>query len=456
MEDKGKKNKVGLYKFLLFRGVLSNSLGLAFLLLIVLCMLRENILNGYSGKMDSMLDVFVDSIVNSFLIGDHYDVKRSCKNYLTNNQDILSIQILDSANYAICNYSTGHEELNAIQNRRLIYFDEDKKNIAGSIDVTYSTSFLNQAFFNAYSISILLFFSSFIFQALFLRKQIKRVSIPIENLSASLESGDLDKIFLASNKSNFNIAEVSTLFDGSKNLVFKIKESSEKLKFQTHLKASVMVAKMLAHDCKNIASYSYNGMERLRNCDPNKRDTIIDQIDSEVQFSYFRIKEMLAQIIDSTNKAEFSLVNLNEIVDILLIKYKSFNPEIKFSFSASDPSLSFYGDKMKLLRLVENLLKNAVEAAKGERKVWVKISDLHAESVVLTVGNSGARITYLHDEIFQFGVSTKSEKSRGIGLASSKQIVLQHGGSIDFKNLENKKGVEFCCILPKDCRFLVD
>jgi PAS domain S-box-containing protein len=88
-------------------------------------------------------------------------------------------------------------------------------------------------------------------------------------------------------------------------------------------------------------------------------------------------------------------------------------------------------DASKIRRVLENLVKNAIDAI-GENPGKVEVSVEHAEPgrVRIRVRDDGPGVAPDVD-IFRLFETTKPQGT-GIGLAVAKQIVLAHGGGIDF------------------------
>lgn len=88
-----------------------------------------------------------------------------------------------------------------------------------------------------------------------------------------------------------------------------------------------------------------------------------------------------------------------------------------------------------VVSVVGNLIDNALEAAlgaPGPREVAVHLRG-EADAVELTVVDSGVGLDATHRaQAFELGVSSKAEAGHGIGLALVRQIVRDHGGTVEF------------------------
>jgi signal transduction histidine kinase len=99
--------------------------------------------------------------------------------------------------------------------------------------------------------------------------------------------------------------------------------------------------------------------------------------------------------------------------------------------------------------VIENLLKNALDAMEGKGNIDVAIKNETA-SVLIDITDSGKGISKQHlGTIFNPGFSTK-KRGWGLGLTLSKRIIEQyHKGELFVKNSEPGKGTTFRIVLKK-------
>lgn len=99
--------------------------------------------------------------------------------------------------------------------------------------------------------------------------------------------------------------------------------------------------------------------------------------------------------------------------------------------------------------VIENLLKNALDAMEGKGNISIQIKDETAQ-VVIDVTDTGKGIGKQHiNNVFKPGYTTK-KRGWGLGLSLSKRIIEQyHKGQLFVKNSEPGKGTTFRIILKK-------
>ena len=99
--------------------------------------------------------------------------------------------------------------------------------------------------------------------------------------------------------------------------------------------------------------------------------------------------------------------------------------------------------------VIENLLKNALDAMEGKGNINVDIQN-STDSVTIDVADSGKGIARQNiSKVFKPGFTTK-KRGWGLGLTLSKRIIEQyHKGEIFVKSSEPGKGTTFRIVLKK-------
>jgi two-component system sensor kinase FixL len=119
--------------------------------------------------------------------------------------------------------------------------------------------------------------------------------------------------------------------------------------------------------------------------------------------------------------------------------------DIALTLDVTPDCTELSADEEKLRRVLDNLVKNAVEAIdRGPGRVAVRARRAD-ERVRLTVSDDGPGVPE-SVEMFKLFETTKRGGS-GLGLSISKQIVVAHGGSIAFERLR-PHGTAFHVELP--------
>jgi signal transduction histidine kinase len=149
----------------------------------------------------------------------------------------------------------------------------------------------------------------------------------------------------------------------------------------------------------------------------------------------------------------------------ILIEAKNRLPEdvkITFDIDIPDDLWQIDGDEDKLIQVIFNLLRNAVEAMPGEKKIFIRaenivISDKNSLSVSegqyvkILIEDKGIGISAENlERIFDPYFSTKqagTQKGMGLGLSICFSIIKKHGGNISVES-EVGKGTIVTIYLP--------
>lgn len=99
--------------------------------------------------------------------------------------------------------------------------------------------------------------------------------------------------------------------------------------------------------------------------------------------------------------------------------------------------------------VIENLLKNALDAMEGKGSITVNIME-NEKNVIIDITDTGKGISKQNiPKVFKPGFTTK-KRGWGLGLTLSKRIIDQyHKGSLTVKNSEVGKGTTFRIVLKK-------
>ena len=144
-------------------------------------------------------------------------------------------------------------------------------------------------------------------------------------------------------------------------------------------------------------------------------------------------------------------VNLIEQIENMVAYIKRRAPK-KISFnvdSAGIEKLNVMANGPLFDWVIENLLKNALDATEASGSILIKIKE-ESNSIIIEVTDSGKGISKQNlGNIFKPGFTTK-KRGWGLGLSLSKRIIEQyHQGQLYVKNSELGKGTTFKIVLKK-------
>lgn len=244
--------------------------------------------------------------------------------------------------------------------------------------------------------------------------------------------------------------EVRVLIESYNNMLEKLNEQSEQLLKIEREETWREAAKQVAHELKNpltpMRLQIQNFQRKFDANDPKVKDKvnemsrgIIKQIDTLTE-----IAEAFSDYTKMPTRKD-QKINLVEEIDIAL---DIFSDEI-VSFNSQQKPINILFDPSYLVRIITNLVKNAMQAVPHGIQPEIKI-ELHEKSKVVEiwVKDNGEGISNeISNKLFEPKFTTKSSGS-GLGLPMVNKIVEDYDGSIRFKNNPENNGTIFIVTLP--------
>jgi two-component system NtrC family sensor kinase len=236
----------------------------------------------------------------------------------------------------------------------------------------------------------------------------------------------------------------------------KLRIQDEYIK-QERLAAVGQVIAGLAHYAKNIITglqLSVGGIQRmLKRQSYDTMDTLVQAIATEERRLTNLILDMLSYAKD--HEPVRMAMNLNDVIASVVRPFiqELCDRSIRLE-QVLEPELpSLMAERNALHRVVLNLFVNAMDALRdtGERDQRIRITTALSEdqaSMEITMWDSGCGVPQDESEkIFGVFFSTKGSKGTGLGLAVSRKIIEEHGGTIDVESTEGE-WTEFRIRLP--------
>jgi two-component system C4-dicarboxylate transport sensor histidine kinase DctB len=121
---------------------------------------------------------------------------------------------------------------------------------------------------------------------------------------------------------------------------------------------------------------------------------------------------------------------------------------VEITKSLPDTPVSVLADPVRLEQVIVNLLRNALDAMKGQTERYLQISLTAGEMATLTIQDNGPGIENL-DEMFEpFFTTKKPGEGVGLGLAISSSIAQDLDGRLFARNV-SPRGAVFEFQLPQ-------
>ena len=208
----------------------------------------------------------------------------------------------------------------------------------------------------------------------------------------------------------------------------------------------VGMAKETAHQLGTPISSLEGWIEYLRTLEGMKgSEKILTELETDVN----RLSLVAERFSKIGSVPQLSAQNVKEILERNINYMRRRSSQSVIMNLHCPPSFQFKINNQLFDWVVENLLKNALDAMDGEGKIDVEVS-ADSKNVFIDITDSGKGIPKNKFEtIFEPGYSTK-RRGWGLGLSLTKRIVEEyHNGKIVVKQSEIGKGTTFRITLPK-------
>ncbi len=297
-------------------------------------------------------------------------------------------------------------------------------------------------FGQVYTFMLLISIALSYFLSSYITKTLKIISDKIEETQLNQRN---EKIVIEDGSKEINL-----LINSYNNMVDKLQESASVLAQSEREQAWREMAKQVAHEIKNpltpMRLTVQNFQRKFDVNDPNitqKLDdytkTILQQIDTmtAVAGAFSNFATMPAQQNETLN-----------VVRIVKMALEIFNEDY-IQFSALEDEIIAKLDRTQLIRVITNLVKNAIQAIPEEqenKQVFVTVFR-QGDDVKIAVKDNGKGISVENQKrVFEPKFTTKSS-GMGLGLAIIKNIIENYHGTITFET-EPNVGTEFLVSFP--------
>jgi nitrogen fixation/metabolism regulation signal transduction histidine kinase len=376
------------------------------------------------------------SLLNSTLIGAENKINDLVLLKLKNSEELSIIQktTINNVQYR-SSYSLILDNLsNPIWILNLPYYDDDQLN---SYELNSFIAIFGKVYFLILIIAIIFSYliSVYITKSLSeIGKKIKQTRLDKTNTKIQIKARS---------------KEVNILVESYNKMVEMLNDSVKKLSKSNKEQAWREMAKQVAHEIKNPLTPMRLSIQSFqRNFDKNDSEfksrldefskTLIQQIDtmSTIASAFSNFAEMPAQ--------QGEKINIIETTKLALKIFK----ENYIVFSSEFEDLQVRIDRTQMVRIITNLIKNALEACEliKEPKVQVIIEKKKKEVLISVIDNGEGISKELKNKIFEPKFTTKTS-GMGLGLGMVKNLVDSYDGRISVRS-KIDSGTTFSIAFP--------
>ena len=234
-------------------------------------------------------------------------------------------------------------------------------------------------------------------------------------------------------------------------MIRKLEDSADKLAQSEREGAWREMAKQVAHEIKNPLTpmkLSIQYLQHAYNSNPEDIEPLLKRVSSTLIEQIDNLAQIASEFSNFAKmpRAENQKTLLNSLVSSVFDLFSS--EDVDLSLDLPLDQFFVYADRNHLVRVLNNLIKNAIQAIPDEREGKVQVSLFKNNGMaIIKVKDNGSGISDdKREKVFVPNFTTKSSGT-GLGLAISKNIIESVNGKIWFETTLNI-GTEFYVELP--------
>ena len=246
--------------------------------------------------------------------------------------------------------------------------------------------------------------------------------------------------------------ELGELIKAYNSMIAQLEESAERLAQNEREVAWREMAKQVAHEIKNPLTpmkLSIQYMMHAYHQNPDNVQPLLERVSSTLIEQIEHLSQIASEFSSFAKmpNPENQKIQLNQLVGNVFDLFKESN-EVLLTLDMLEEPVYIFADKNQLISVLNNLIKNAIQAIPEERTGLVSMY-LSAEddTAVIRVQDNGTGIPEeMKEKVFVPNFTTKNSGT-GLGLAICKNIIEIAGGRIYFET-EVGVGTTFFVRLP--------
>jgi signal transduction histidine kinase len=243
---------------------------------------------------------------------------------------------------------------------------------------------------------------------------------------------------------NDELARLSATFN---QMCQSIKQAQADLIRQEQMHTIGRLGSSLVHDLRNPLAAIYGGAELL--VDGRLPPENTRRVAMNIHRACERVQELLRDLLNASRgqRGDLDFFRLLEIVEAATESVDSQTTGVHLSVHL-DEAVEVFGERSRLERVFTNLLSNAVEAMPAGGSLSIRSTPMQ-EGIAVFVEDSGPGISpELQPELFRPFVTGKSS-GLGLGLALSRQTMIDFGGDLSALAPPHGNGACFCVFFSK-------
>jgi len=241
--------------------------------------------------------------------------------------------------------------------------------------------------------------------------------------------------------------ELGRLAETFQSMCESIRAAREELIRRERIETIGQLSTSIVHDLRNPLAAIYAGAEML--VDGNLPEEQTRRLAKNIYRASRGIQDMLQQLLDVVRgkSSASEMCSLREVIGAAWDSVAPVAENHKIELVAQVPDgLECPMERARMERVFSNLFENAIEAMRSGGRISIG-SEANGENILVRVEDSGPGISpALRGRLFQPFVTAGKKNGLGLGLALSRQTLLDHGGDL-WLDAEGP-GARFCLRLP--------
>ena len=245
--------------------------------------------------------------------------------------------------------------------------------------------------------------------------------------------------------------ELGRLAETFQSMCVSIQRAREELIRQERISTIGQLSTSIVHDLRNPLAAVYAGAEMLM--DGNLPEEQTRRLARNIYRASRGIQDMLQQLLNVA-RGKSDLSEMCSLREVIAAAWTTVAPaadagKVELRTELTDGQECPMA-RARIERVFSNLFENAIEAMQAGGSISVRCH-ANGDSIIVEVEDTGPGISpALRGRLFQPFVTAGKKNGLGLGLALSRQTLLDHGG--DMWADGNSPGAKFCLRLPRERR----
>ena len=223
----------------------------------------------------------------------------------------------------------------------------------------------------------------------------------------------------------------------------------EKMRMETEKeKMRANLLRAISHDLRTPLTTIYGSssamVENAEGLSKEQMVELADDIKEDAQWLIGMVENLLS--VTKIDSGEVKLIKtpvvLEELIDSVLVRFKKRYPNQEVIIEIPDEFIDIPMDAVLMTQVIVNMLENAVQHAKGMKKLILRVSVVEDDAVFEIIDDGCGISKERMDRIFTGYFTTENlpadnqKRNMGIGLSVCASVIKAHEGKIMVENLK--------------------